>query len=318
MKKYFIITIDTEGDDLWTPVIRTTGMRKITVENAAYIPRFQRLCEKYGFIPTYLVNHEMANADEFVSEAGEWQNNDKCEIGMHMHAWNCPPLYELKYKRNINNPYAGEYPQEVMWKKLKYLTEEIGENFGRRPTSHRGGRWYINPWYISALNKLGYETDCSVTPGVSWSDQIGYKLYGADFRHYPETPYYIGGRDLRKKKNSGVIEIPPTIRKPSYGETVKNIWKNPMEIKNIMKRRLWLRPNGQNLEDMMSLADCNDEYIEFMLHSSELMPGGSPNFKSPRSIENLYHDIEILFERISGDRRGISLTGYSRVLRKKL
>lgn len=318
MYRYFIITIDTEGDDLWTPVIRSTGMRQITVANASYIARFQQLCEKYAFIPTYLVNHEMANAAVFISEARDWLKNNKCEIGMHMHAWNCPPLFDLKYKRGIHNPYAGDYPNKIMWDKLLYLTEEIEKVFGRRPTSHRGGRWYINASYIAALKKLGYEADCSITPGVSWHDQIGYKLYGIDFRHYPNKPYYIGGSNLRRKMKSGIIEIPPTIKKYSYTEQLSEAKKDPTNIKDIIKRRMWLRPNGHNLSEMLRLADCGDDYIEFMLHSSELMPGGSPSFKTHKSIENLYHDMEILFEKIAQSRKGISLTGYSRILRRKL
>ena len=50
MKKRFIITVDTEGDDLWNyhqgDIIRT--------ENTLYIPRFQELCEKYRLKPVYL------------------------------------------------------------------------------------------------------------------------------------------------------------------------------------------------------------------------------------------------------------------------
>lgn len=36
----------------------------------------------------------------------------------------------------------------------------------------------------------------------------------------------------------------------------------------------------------------------FMLHSSELMPGGSPNFKTVESIEKLYNNIEYIFQYI--------------------
>ena len=32
-----------------------------------------------------------------------------------------------------------------------------------------------------------------------------------------------------------------------------------------------------------------------MIHSSELMPGGSPNFPTERSIERLYETLESLF-----------------------
>ena len=50
MEKYFIITVDTEGDNLWEPVIRPNGMRNITVKNAAYIERFQKPV-KVSFYP---------------------------------------------------------------------------------------------------------------------------------------------------------------------------------------------------------------------------------------------------------------------------
>ena len=35
-----------------------------------------------------------------------------------------------------------------------------------------------------------------------------------------------------------------------------------------------------------------------MVHSSELMPGGSPYFKNDKEIENLYEDMELLFSKI--------------------
>ena len=53
-KPAFLITIDTEGDDLWS------RPREITTRNAEFLPRFQQLCERYGFKPTWLVDYEMA------------------------------------------------------------------------------------------------------------------------------------------------------------------------------------------------------------------------------------------------------------------
>jgi hypothetical protein len=50
----FLVTIDTEGDDLWS------RPREIGTRNAAFLPRFQALCEEHGLKPTWLVNHEMA------------------------------------------------------------------------------------------------------------------------------------------------------------------------------------------------------------------------------------------------------------------
>ena len=52
----FLITIDTEGDNLWA------RPRAISTKNAHFLPRFQALCERHGLRPTYLVNYEMACA----------------------------------------------------------------------------------------------------------------------------------------------------------------------------------------------------------------------------------------------------------------
>ena len=53
--KSFIITIDTEGDNLWDYKKGTP----VSTENTKFIPRFQELCEKFGFKPVWLTNYEM-------------------------------------------------------------------------------------------------------------------------------------------------------------------------------------------------------------------------------------------------------------------
>ena len=116
--RYFIITVDTEGDNLWD----WKDDDEITTKNADFIPRFQELCEKYEFKPTYLVNYEMANNKKWVDYAKKKAKNGLCEIGMHMHAWNTPPYYYLENKYN-GNPYITEYPSSVIDKKVTSLVE---------------------------------------------------------------------------------------------------------------------------------------------------------------------------------------------------
>ena len=55
----FLISIDTEGDDLWSVP------EEVTTENARYLPRFQSLCERHGLKPTWLTNYEMAESPAF-------------------------------------------------------------------------------------------------------------------------------------------------------------------------------------------------------------------------------------------------------------
>ena len=52
------------------------------------------------------------------------------------------------------------------------------------------------------------------------------------------------------------------------------------------------------------------DYLEFMLHSSELMPGGSPRFPTERDIEKLYNDLEVLFEETAKIFAGATMQEY--------
>lgn len=297
--KNFIITVDTEGDYIWHTINRSYGERKITVENAKYIERFQNICNKYDLKPTYLVNFEMAFAAPFVDQAKDWAKRGECEIGMHLHSWNTPPEYPFPYHRKSHNPYAGDYPAPVMMEKMKYMTDIIERQFHVRPISHRGGRWYFDGNVLKALSSLGYIVDCSVTPGVSWADCIGYRIYGSDHRKYPNKIFWI------KHELDIILEIPPTII------------KKQCRLEKILpfgsEKVLWLRPNALNLNDMLYIVEKNEnDYLEFMIHSSELMPDGSPTFRNTAAIEKLYSDMEILFSKISVEYKGISLGDFAK------
>ena len=73
-KPFLLITIDTEGDNLWS------HPKDITTENANFLPRFQSLCESYGYKPTYLTNYEMACSDIFKEFGLDVISNNTGEI----------------------------------------------------------------------------------------------------------------------------------------------------------------------------------------------------------------------------------------------
>ena len=53
------------------------------------------------------------------------------------------------------------------------------------------------------------------------------------------------------------------------------------------------------------------DYIMFMLHSSEMMPGGSPTFQNKDSIEQMYSDCEEIFKTAHHTFEGITLRDYA-------
>ena len=289
MQKSFLITIDTEADNQWDydAPIRT--------ENTKFLSRFQELCEKYGFKPVWLTNYEMAQDSRFVEYMREKQNQGLCEIGMHLHAWNTPPDYSLN-RTFRERDYLIEYPVNVMEKKIATMTETIERNFGIAPISHRSGRWTTNQDYFRLLHQFGYKVDCSVTPYVDWTNKPGVTgMPGTDYSKYPREPYFI---------YEDILEVPMTIRKirmlvrepsyvkPSFGRELK---------KFILGRKQWLRPDchlqKQPLFKLIDRISCKNQYLMFMLHSSEMMPGGSPSFKDEDSINKLYEVIEAVFSR---------------------
>ena len=151
-KKPFIITIDTEGDNIWEHRLGNP----VTTKNSQFLPMFQKLCDKYGFKPTYLVNYEMACSGDFVEFAKKTLSYGGCEIGMHLHAWNNPPVIELEKRSDgieAGLPYIVEYRSDVIDGKVKFLTEFIEKRFGVKPISHRAGRWSSNETYAKILEK---------------------------------------------------------------------------------------------------------------------------------------------------------------------
>lgn len=311
MKK-FLISIDTEGDDLWSWKLGD----KITTENAKYLPRFQEMCDRFGFKPTYLTNYEMAMDSNFVNMAKEKLEQGKCEVGMHLHAWNTPPEYNLSIRTDIEPaaPYLIEYPKDVMEEKIRYMTELLEKQFGERPITHRAGRWAMNEDYFELLSKYGYIADCSVTPGISWEKAVGQSpdSNGSNYESAPLYPYL--------EKSSKILELPMTIRenyriKKNPHEGIRKVIRNYYQAM-IGQGKIWLRPNGRNLEDMLYLVDCidrnpKDDYLMFMLHSSEFMPGGCQRFDTKEKIESLYKDLEILFSKIAEKYEGMTIGEYA-------
>jgi hypothetical protein len=312
----FIVTIDTEGDNLWAKP------RVISTQNAKFLPRFQRLCELYRLRPTYLANYEMATSKEFQAFGREIIRRNAGEIGMHLHAWNSPPIVPLTSDDHRNQPYLIEYPTAVMQDKIAFITELLEGTFGVKMVSHRAGRFSFNETYADLLVGHGYRVDCSVTPRVSWRTTLGAPAQqgGTDFLCFPDSPYFVNLSDISKPGESLLLEVPVSIivRSPVFIPALIrrfghiSILGRPIKI--LCGRVSQLKPNGHNRNQMLHImlraTKLGKPHLEFILHSSELMPGGSPTFPAERHIEKLYEDLEVLFSLASNTCKPATLKEY--------
>ncbi len=310
----FIITIDTEGDDLWA------RPRQITTRNAEYLPRFQLLCERFRFKPVYLTNYEMAMCDVFVEFARDVVARGAGEIGMHLHAWNSPPLDPLTRDDFHYQPYLIEFPEPVMREKIKTLTRLLEDRFEQKMVSHRAGRWALDGRYAAILLDEGYRVDCSVTPGVDWRASLGDPggNGGSDYTGFPDQPYFLNSSDISRPASGTLLEVPMTTRPSGLYRKAPWAYRIPLlrqAAHRVSPKLSWLCPTPllekNNLNAMLQVARAaraeGAAHLEFMLHSSELMPGGSPTFKDPSEIERLYEHLEMLFEDLSPWCRGTTL-----------
>jgi hypothetical protein len=301
----FLITIDTEADNQWD------HGRDLTVENIKYVPRFQNLCEKYSIKPTYLVTSEVCEDPFAQSIFSEYLNTEKAEIGAHLHSWTTPPFEEKEgYRFNDpNHAFATEFPEETIDKKLKHLTRQIEQSFGKRPSSFRSGRFGFDDKVAKILVDNGYLVDSSITPHTSWTINKGMPggNGGPDFKDFTSFPFTY------QFDNGSLLEIPLTILPTKFPlnanqSLAKAYFKqvdNNLVLRGFRKlfftnQPLWLRPylhmTDELFQDIINEGfKINLPYLVMMFHSSELMPGCSKYRKDEESVEKLFDLLEKLF-----------------------
>src|SRR5258708_4607193 len=109
-----IITIDTEADNQWDAALPGS------TDNIRFIPRFQQLCERFGFEPTYLCTYDVAASAAFDEILLPLHQSDRAEIGAHLHPWTNPPF--SSWDRSDSGPaYPSELPPGLFARKLECL-----------------------------------------------------------------------------------------------------------------------------------------------------------------------------------------------------
>ena len=310
---YFIITVDTEADNQWD---RPSGEK---LYNISFLSRFQKLCNRFNFPVSYLITYEVASDDQSVQILKAFQA-EGAEIGAHLHPWTTPPfVLNRDLERSIHR-FPHELSKKELKAKLFSLTEVITKNFGR-PISYRSGRWGFSNKVAKELSSQGYLIDCSVTPKLSWQKTEGdpNKSGGADFRQALLTPHYWGD----------IFEIPLTVIVTSFfvkddGWALKmyNLCSDGL-LKKIVNKlflrvktlRIFPTTKKSDFVKIILAAKRNKlPVIEFMIHSSELMPGASKYAKTKQDVDRIYERLEELFLLVDKHKiKGITLKDYYKI-----
>jgi hypothetical protein len=285
MKKYLVVTIDTEPDcsSTWaySDPLTFSGM-KIGIGQ-----RLHPLFMNYGVRPTYLINsvvlEHRPSVELLRSLPGEY------ELGTHLHCEFIEPqkqYYDYAGKKGEANQCF--LPPEIEFQKLENITNLFKNCFGKPPVSYRAGRFSAGANTIASLRELGYLVDTSVTPFVNWNDKT--REQPIDFSNAPGQPYFvkegtISGIDV----DSDFLEIPLSIIELELGEG--------------KTKAVWLRPYYSSLEDMtlvvneLERKNCDLEVVTFnlMFHNVEVIAGKNRYTQTEEECMNYLRQLEGFF-----------------------
>lgn len=285
---YLVVTIDTEEDMPGWQVQPTPR-----VSNATALPRLQRVCEKHGLEPTYLVTYPMATQEPARSILRELAAHS--EIGTHLHAWTCPPFDGERV--DIVN-YQKDLSRERQREKLLRLGGAIESELGVHSLTHRAGRFGLDEVGFDLLEELGYTVDSSVAPLIDLRADSGPDYRGALQRPYAPRP----GSWLRAGATRPLLEVPvgialtralPAPLRWAYLHSPR-----ALKIRGLLSKDylgwvdlFWLYPTQYGVAEMKRAAEAlrgaGSSVWTLFLHSSELSPGQSPYTRSEEEVDSL-------------------------------
>ena len=290
-----VTTIDAEEDFDWSgPFIRTSS--RVTSMRSQY--KAHRVFERYGVIPTYLVDFPVASQDEGRGPLKELLEGRQCEIGAQLHPWVNPPFVEVISNRNS---YPGNLPMVVEYDKLLALTNELEESFGIRPRIYRAGRYGFGPNTAEILRHLGYLVDTSMMPWWNYGPQGG-----PDFRTVRAEPYWID-------REQTVLEMPISValvgRAARFGRHVSGgLYNRVSEGVGLtaavarlgLIERIRLTPEGIAIDEgkrliRQMIADGQRVFV-LTYHSPSLEPGGTPYVRTAADLARFLAWLEEFYD----------------------
>jgi len=267
MRPTLTVVIDTEEEFDWAAPFdpRATSVANIACQGLA-----QRMFDRFGVVPTYVVDYPVACSAAARAVLRPMADSGRCEIGAHLHPWVNPPIGSTTDPRRS---FPGNLPPEVERAKLAALTQAIADGFGRRPVLYKAGRYGIGPATYGILAALGYRADLSVVPYTDFT-----AAGGPDFSRRSPQPA-IGAE--------GILALPLTAgfagRLAGLGHHLHPLLRGPLAgaaARLGLLERLRLSPEGHRLDDMKRLTRAllagGQKLFMLTYHSSSLLPGGSP------------------------------------------
>jgi len=304
-KPTLMVVVDTEEEFDWTAPF---SRQATSVTAMRHIGRTQDICERVGLAPTYVIDYPVATQREGYEALAEWVQEQRCDIGAHLHPWVNPPYDEAL---TGPNSFTSHLPASLQRAKMRELCEAIHANTKVSPKVFKAGRYGISHEAVAAFDELGLTIDASVNPCMNFTADGG-----PDFTDFNSRPFWID-------YDRAVLEVPCThgfIGWARGGGTWLHAAAESLRglrVPGILSRtgtlnRVMLSPEGNTLSEMIALtrALLADGVTLFSLtfHSPSVVPGHTPYVRSQSDLAPFLGCIERYFEFFFGELGGVPST----------
>ena len=299
------VVIDTEEEFDWGAPPRRSNT---SVTAMRYIDRAQRIFQRFGITPVYVITYPVASQPDGYLPLLELFRDRQCEIGAHPHPWVNPPDEE---ELSTANTFLCNLPEALQRAKIGALCGQIEDVFGIRPTTFKAGRYGVDVTTIRLLAEFGFEIDLSICPQFDFTLEGGPSFISCDSR-----PFLMV---------NGLLEIPCTVDytgwagpfRPALHRMASRKALETLRAPGVLAKvgavnRVMLSPEGYSCAEMRALTEellaRGHRTFVFSFHSPSLEPGHTPYVRTQENLVRFLDGMEKFFDFFFGECQGVSST----------
>jgi len=277
-----VISVDVEEEGLFSGVYRRDPPG---VSNVAHLDRLEFLTRDFGLPLTLLATFPVLRDERACQILTRWRERLGAEVGVHLHPWCTPPFEE----EEIGGPAASRHlAPDLLDRKLRALVAAFADVFGTNPRSFRMGRFDTSEWLPGLLVNAGLSVDSSVVPlsfrrpATFLAQADPYELVAASPTHPAliEVPITVVARSRRAALAAFRLSA-------AVPDAARAVWLKAAH--HLLA--VGIHPTWYPLPAMRAAARIHQRrggrLLHVFLHSSELMPGATPRFRTEAAVARL-------------------------------
>jgi len=267
------------------------------VSSMRHQQKAHRIFQRYGVIPTYMVDYPIATQDGGRGPLRDFLQSGECDVGAQLHPWVSPPFLE---RVTTPNSFPGNLPPGLEFEKIRRLTETIEQELGVRPQVYRAGRYGAGRRTADILKSLGYLADSSVMPCWDFSGQGGpnYAALSAVPRWVDSDRTLLELPCAAAVVGSGGACTP--LRRLVYSSPAEHLGIPALTARFGLLERIKLTPEGIAIHEAKRLVRHmlarGHRIFVMTYHTPSMVPGNTPYVRNEADLDRFLRWLEEFYD----------------------